>query len=84
MVAFELWCYRRMVKTPWTARSTSEEILNRIVRERECLHEMKVRKTSYLGHIFRHQKNELLQLIMKGKMEGKKRGEEKNGFRCET
>lgn len=41
-------------------------------REREILQIVKRRKTAYLGHIFRNTKYQFLQLIMQGKIEGKR------------
>ena len=70
--AFELWCYRRMLRIPWTARISNEEVLRRMGCERQLLLTIKTRKTAYLGHILRHQKYELPQLIIKGKIEGKR------------
>lgn len=70
--SFETWIYRRMLKIPWTAHITNTEVYNRIGRERELLNIIKIRKTSYLGHILRNEKYHVLQLIVKGKIEGKR------------
>lgn len=70
--AFELWMYRRMLKVPWTARITNEEILRRVGRERKLLKTIKIRKTSYLGHVLRHNKYSILQVIMQGRVDGRK------------
>ena len=70
--AFELWCYRRMLRIPWTARVTNNEVLQKIGGERELLHIIKIRKTTYLGHLLRNEKYELPQLIIEGKLEGKR------------
>lgn len=70
--AFEMWTYRRILKISWTSHTTNEEILRRIGIERELLNTVKVRKTSYLGHILRNNKYQYAQLIVKGKIEGKR------------
>ncbi|CAG9833382.1 unnamed protein product, partial [Diabrotica balteata] len=51
--ALEMWIHRRMLKTPWTARKTNEEVLRSINKDRELLKTVKHRKMSYLGHIVR-------------------------------
>ena len=68
--AFEMWVYRRILKVPWTARRTNEEILERIGRGRELMSIIKRRKTAYLGHVVRNERYHLLQLIMVGKIGG--------------
>lgn len=70
--AFEMWVYRRILKIPWTARETNEEILRRMGRERELLSTIKRRKTAYLGHVMRNERYHLLQLIIEGKIEGRR------------
>lgn len=70
--AFEMWLYRRMLKIPWTARMTNVEVLSRINKERELLVAVKKRKTAYLGHVMRNEKYECLQLLIEGKIEGRR------------
>lgn len=70
--AFEMWLYRRMLKIPWTAKVTNEEVLRRIGRRRKLMMIVKIRKTTYLGHILRNDKYSLLHVIMQGRIEGKK------------
>lgn len=70
--AFELWCYRRILKIPWTQRKTNEQVLNIMNKERELLMSIKQRKLEYLGHVMRGPRYELLRLILNGKIEGKK------------
>lgn len=70
--AFEMWTYRRILKIPYTAHITNEEVLRRVNKERDLLHTVKCKKTSYLGHILRNDKYYILQLIIKGKIEGKR------------
>ena len=70
--AFEMWMYRRMLKISWTDHITNEEVLRRMNKERELLVTVKKRKACYLGHIFRSEKYNLLQLIVQGKVEGRR------------
>lgn len=70
--AFEMWIYRRLLKVSWCERISNTEILQRVNRERELLRTIKKRKTAYLGHIIRNEKYQVLQLIMKGKIEGRR------------
>lgn len=70
--AFEMWVYRRMLRIPWTDRVSNERVLNQMNKDRELLDIIKKRKAAYLGHIMRHSKYEFLQLIIEGKIEGKR------------
>jgi len=70
--AFEMWCYRKMLKISWTDKVTNEAVLQRINKERELLTTIKKRKSAYFGHIMRADKYEVLQLIIQGKIEGKR------------
>ncbi len=51
--AFEMWCYRRLLRVSWTEHRTNEWILEKLNVEKELLHQMKRRKLSYYGHIIR-------------------------------
>ena len=68
--AFEMWLHRRMLRIPWTAMQTNEAVLNRSSAVRELFETIKIRKISYLGHVLRGNRYKILQLIMKGKVEG--------------
>lgn len=70
--AFEMWLYRRMLKIPWTARKTNEEILRMVQRDRELLTTIKRKKAAYLGHVIRNERYHLIRLIIEGKIEGKR------------
>lgn len=70
--AFEMWLYRRILKISWVDRVTNIEVLRSINKGRELLTDIKRRKISYFGHVMRGQKYELLQLIVQGKIEGKR------------
>lgn len=49
--AFEVWIYRRVLKIPWTARKTNDEILRIVNKDRALLDTMKRQKVAYLGHV---------------------------------
>ena len=51
IVAFELWCWRRLLRVPWTARRSNQSILKEIIPE--CLLEglMLKLKLQYFGHL---------------------------------
>ena len=51
--AFEMWCYRRILKVRYTDRVTNVEVLNRIQTELKFLRRMKKRKMEYAGHVLR-------------------------------
>jgi len=51
---------------------TNKAVLQRLNKERELLLKIKKRKTAYLGHIVRNEKYEILQLIIQGKIEGRR------------
>ena len=71
--AFELWCWRRLLRVPWTARRSNQSILKEISSEYSL--EGLMLKLQYFGHLMR--RNESLEkTLMLGKVEG--RGEEKN------
>ncbi|VEN53317.1 unnamed protein product, partial [Callosobruchus maculatus] len=70
--AFEMWVYRRILKIPYIDHVTNEEVLRRVHKERELLHLIKIRKTSYLGHVLRNDKYYILQLIIMGRIQGKR------------
>lgn len=70
--AFELWCYRRILKISWVSHTTNEDVLRMMDTERQLLDTIKRRKTEYFGHIIRGSKYQLLRLIIQGKVEGKR------------
>lgn len=70
--AFEMWIYRRILKISWTHRVSNVEVLRRMNKEKEITLNIKQRKLQYFGHIMRGQKYQLLQVIMQGKIQGKR------------
>lgn len=70
--SFEMWLYRRILKISWTERVTNDRVLERMDKEQELLTTVKRRKAAYFGHIFRNSKYSFLQLIVEGKIEGRR------------
>uniref|UniRef100_A0A8D8LEC4 Reverse transcriptase domain-containing protein n=1 Tax=Cacopsylla melanoneura TaxID=428564 RepID=A0A8D8LEC4_9HEMI len=80
--AFEMWCYRRMLRIPWTKRVTNVEVLRRMNKNMELEHTIKKRKLEYLGHILRGTKYKMLNLILEGRIEGRRsRGRRRKSWR---
>ena len=70
--AFELWCWRRLLRVPWMARRSNQSILKEIIPE--CLLEglMLKLKLQYFGHLI--WRTDLLEkTLILGKIEGRKR-----------
>lgn len=70
--AFEMWLYRRILRISYVDRITNIEVLQRLGKETELNTEIKIRKLQYLGHVMRGDKYQLLQVIMQGKIIGKR------------
>ena len=70
--AFELWCWRRLLMVPWTARRSNQSILKEINPEYSIEGLMLKLKLQYFGHLM-HRTNSLEKTLMLGRIEGKKR-----------
>lgn len=70
--AFEMWLYRRMLRISWTSRTTNMEVLGKMNTQPLLVQTIKMRKTAYLGHLMRHTEYEQLQLILEGKIDGRR------------
>ena len=70
--AFELWCWRRLLKVPWTARRSNQSFLNEISPEYLLEGLMLTLKLHYFGHLM-GRANSLEKTPMLGKIEGKRR-----------
>ena len=70
--AFELWCWRRLLRVPWTARRSNQSILKEISPE-YLLEELMLKlKLQYFGHLM--QKTDSLEkTLMLGNIEGRRR-----------
>ena len=72
--AFELWCWRRLLRVPWTARRSNQSILKEISPE-YSLEGLKLKlKLQYFGHLM-WRTNSLEKTLMLGKIEGGRRRE---------
>ena len=70
--AFELWCWRRLLRVPWTVRRSNQSILKEINLEYP-LEELILRwKLQYFGHLIRRT-DSMEKILMLGKIEGGKR-----------
>ena len=70
--AFELWCWRKLLRVPWTARRTNQSILKEINPEYSLEGLMLKLKPQYFGHLL--QRTDSLEKILKlGEIEGSRR-----------
>ena len=70
--AFEMKCYRRMLRIPWITKRRNTDILKELkVDQNWLLNNIKARKLTYFGHLKRH--DSLEKHIMEAKLEGKRR-----------
>ena len=70
--AFELWCWRRLLRVPWTARRSNQPILKEISPEYSLEGLMLKLKLQYFGHLMRRT-DSLEKTLMLGKNEGGRR-----------
>ena len=78
--AFELWCWRRVLTVPWTARRYNQSILKDISPEYWLEGLMLKLKLQYFGHLMRRA-DSLEKTLMLGKIEGRRRrGWERMGW----
>ena len=64
--AFELWCWRRLLRVPWTARRSNQSILKEISPEYSLEGLMLKLKLQYFGHLMQRT-NSLEKTLMAGK-----------------
>ena len=70
--AFELWCWRRLLRVPWTARRSNQSILKEISPEYSLEGLMLKLKLQYFGHLMQRI-DSLEKTLMLGKIEGRRR-----------
>ena len=70
--AFELWCWRRLLTIPWTARRTHQSTLKAISPEYSLERPMLKLKLQYFGHLMRRT-DSFEKTLMLGKIEGGRR-----------
>ena len=73
--AFELWCCRRLLRVPWTARRSNQSILKEISPGRSLEGLMLKLKLQYFGHLM-WRADSLEKTLMLGKIEGRRRSAE--------
>ena len=72
--AFELWCQRRLLRVPWTARRSNQSILKEINPEYSL--EGLMLKLQYFGHLMQRS-DSFEKTLMLGKIEGRRRGQQR-------
>ena len=70
--AFELWCWRRLLRVPWTTRTSNQSILKEISPECSLEGLMLKLKLQYFGHLMQRA-DSLEKTLMLGKTEGRRR-----------
>ena len=70
--AFELWCWRRLLRVPWTARRSNQSILKEISPEYSLEGLMLKLKLQYFGHLMQRT-DSFEKTLMLGKIEGGRR-----------
>ena len=70
--AFELWCWRRLLRVPWTARRSNQSILKEISPEYSLEGLMLKLKLQYFGYLMQRA-DSLEKTLMLGKIEGRRR-----------
>ena len=70
--AFKLWCWRRLLRVPWTARRSNQSFLKEINTEYSLKGLMLKLKLQYFGHL-RQRANSLEKTLMLGKIEDKRK-----------
>ena len=70
--AFEVWCWRRLLRVPWTARRSNQSILKEISPEYSLEDFMLKLKLQYFGHLM-ERTDSLEKTPMLGKIEGRRR-----------
>ena len=70
--AFELWCWRKLLRVPWTARRSNQSILKEINPEYSLEGLMLKLKLQYFGHLIQRS-DSLEKILMLGKIEGRRR-----------
>ena len=73
IAAFELWCWKRLLRIPWTARRSNQSILKEISPEYSLEGMMLKLKLQYFGHVM-WRADSLEKTLMLGKIKGGRRG----------
>ena len=73
---FELWCWRRLLRVPWTARRSNQSILKEISPKYSLEVLMLKLKLQYFGHLIQRT-DSFEKTLMLGKIEGRRRGQQR-------
>ena len=73
--ALELWCWRRLLRVPWTVRRSNQSILKEISPDYSLEGLMLKLKLRYFGHLMQRS-DSFEKTLMLGKIEGRRRGQE--------
>ena len=71
--AFELWCWRKLLRVPWTAKRSNQSILKEISPEYSLEGLMLKLELQYFGHLMQRT-DSFEKTLMLGKIEGRRRG----------
>ena len=71
-IAFELWCWRRLLRVPWTARKTNQSFLKAVSPEYSLEGLMLKLKLQYFGYLMRRA-DSFEKTLMLGKIDGRRR-----------
>ena len=74
--AFELWCWRRLLRVPWTSRRSNWSVLKEISPDYSLEALMLKLKLQYFGHLMRRA-DSFEKTLMLGKIEGRRRGRQR-------
>ena len=74
--AFELWCWKRLLRVPWTSKRSNQSILMEISPEYSLEELMLKLKLQYFGHLM-GRTDSLEKTLMLGKIEGKRRRDDR-------
>ena len=74
--AFELWCWRRLLRIPWTARRSNQSILKEINPKYSLEGLILKLRLQYFGHLM-SRADSLEKTLMVGKIEGRRRGRQR-------
>ena len=74
--AFEVWCWRELLRVPWTARRSNQSILKEITPECSLEGLMLKLKLQFFGHLMRRA-DSFEKILMLGKIEGGRRGRQR-------
>lgn len=70
--ATEMYCYRRMLRIPWTERRTNVSIINELNITNRLSCKIRLKQLKYFGHIMRKSPDNMERLIIQGKVEGRR------------